>query len=168
MWYPFDRWLIGKFEAFAHWFQRLTGRTNWFLALCAICISNATFLYFFWKIGDLAIALILGVLSFLDVLAVSSFEMDAARRLEKGLANPRKSFFGATMRLFFVAFIGWLFVPFWFRRFDVDQMTVAFALCFFFLYQYFSACDPLPPGTSKIREWLESFGRKLATVSSRA
>ena len=173
MLFALDRWLIGKFEAFAHWFQRWTGKTNFFLALVAASIGYAMIAFFAWKQGNLFIAGWFFVASVINVADLSWLEKNTARRLESRTANPRKHsrycFFSRISWLFFALF---LYIPdflfLFFGQLHLNSfVTDAAILCIVF-YEYFPAGAPLPPGTSKVREWLESFGRKPVPISSRS
>ena len=166
--FAFDQWLLGKFEAFAHWFQRLTGRTNLFLAKIALCVGATFWLFSMLSRQQFILFAIFGAIMFMRTLTMDWDEKKAYRRLEQGVANPGK----------ITGFRGRLFLQFWFLLLAALEIPLLFVAemkplisagqIFFVFAEYFEACDPLPPGTSKIREWLDSFGKKPVPASSRA
>ncbi len=173
----FDQWLIGKFETFAHWFQRWTGKTNYFLARITFANAIALVGFFAWMRGGFFLPIVFGFCGLLWMHLLSRDEEMAYRRMEKGVANPEKYEWcgvrmvavGVALFLFFLFLYAFLLLR---GQFSQPESIGIFSgyggLLFYPISLYFSACDPLPPGTSKIRAWFESLFLKPAAVSSRA
>jgi nicotinamide riboside transporter PnuC len=163
-----DNWVIDKVEKRCHAFQRLTGRTNYWLMgkvdmvltfsfLAIICgfLAGQSTLLFGGKpsFGDAAFSLIfIMVMLFNGFYGWKRLEDKAFQRLEKGTMNPEKIdwlshlirmtglFLNTVVRLLQVAThrVPW----------DVAIIDVCMVLHFYLL-----ACDPLPPckGTFSLR-----------------
>ena len=160
-----DRWIIGQYERFAHWIQRLAGFDCYDLAaLCCalivgVIIGQDLLLFFkaaprWWR----AISLIAhsasgGFWVWIPSQLKVSREF-AKLRLRHGVANPLKIMPSTICcRLILV----WLVVVFAYPTPNAAARMLGMAS-----YLYFLACDPLPPAESKVRMWIEAL--RLKTI----
>lgn len=150
--YPID-WLQDKVERACHWFQKMTGLTNYWIygkvaIVVAFCIMGEFMLRaagmkpiwvtskslgsdHVWKaVGFLIIFLYL----YEAWRGWQIAEDRAFRRLEQGLVNPKK-------------------MNRWWRFFSLCFCWCSLYLLCVTLIYYLEACDPLPPCQGKIREW---------------
>lgn len=177
-----DIWLIGRVEKSSHAFQRLTGRTNFWLfgRLCLFVVlvllrCMVVQVMTGIKEGDLGvndggIGIFIFAVWFMSLLyrgifQWQSLESEAWSRLERGLANPEKHIaLHRYLRLFWVTFFPLnLFTLFFdYRAYRLIWIVIPFVY-------YLEACDPLPPCNGKVREWLDAFGKtpELATEGAR-
>lgn len=162
LWLVDDR-LLSWFERFSRWFQRLTGRTNFFLAALldlansAVCIAlgfwtlNTT--YFFFSLFFLMYSI--------GNQYREKHALDAASR---GFANPMKAIRWFKVARIFSPFLGlWLLAFYWDGFMTVNQTASIVVMALVWTAMYFEACDPLPPSQSKIRMWLNSMKAALAS-----
>ncbi|MBI3020288.1 MAG: hypothetical protein HYY60_03125 [Parcubacteria group bacterium] len=176
-WLTCDAWLIGKFEKFAHWFQRWTGKTNYFL-----CGFGAWLLIIVEVIGSTArflreevillpsVLIIFAALIFLRVLP--TLECRAFERLKEsktansGKITHRFPRFLLTMLLVETA----VTTSFAFLASSIPQeartdwLVVAADVLLFFLLAYLSACDPLPPCRGRVWDEIGAFFAKPIMV----
>lgn len=181
-----DNWLLYKIEKFCHWFQRCTGKTNYFWAqiamlfLAGIIISwiiddwsggwwtEYPFLALFGFLLDCFFLLVFLLFSF---WAIPREEKRAFVRISKGIANPHKAefkaFFFRIVFLVFLVFFGWLNAISWFlgEGMRIDNVVIFFC---FWLFNYFYACDPLPPCRGKVWDAVSTWFAKPATVKLKA
>jgi len=168
-----DVWLLRKLEKFSHWFQKLTGKNCFWLArvatACYFCFGLAvTAFYILSKETSMIILYSLSSLIILAV-AISMFKMlkfkeeivlDASNI---GLVNPFKilDYPIRTLTLIFTPICSFREIA------GILDGGVSIILVFigifgnllfwYGLFYYFSACDPLPPAKSKVKEWKEKF-----------
>jgi hypothetical protein len=165
-----DSALLNLVEGCCWHFQRLTGKTNVWLAVQLTNIS--IILYFVWagvysfSKGDIAPRLFVVIFcsALLYVLAqtvfkvpIETYELAAYRRVAQGFRNPRRvrdvllriSFL--TLSLFLGYPIALVYVHL--RLHVVLLSYVLIVLTTIVLYLL--ACDPLPPCVGRVREWLE-------------
>jgi hypothetical protein len=154
-------------ERTCHWFQRMTGLTNyWLLGKESIGVSFTVLAEFMahaaglkgyawftshlipggwpWKIVAGAVIV--------NYLVDGAFywkvkEQRAFIRLSHGLANPNKMNLIRVYRLLLLATC-------W-----IDMYLLALMIYFFL-----DSCDPLPPCKGKVREWWENRNKKLIPV----
>ena len=150
-------------------FQTWTGRTNVWLAFQLTNLSIVV--YFVWVAGlyllsgDVALRVFValfcsGVLFMLTrtifKTSIEVAETEAYRRVAKGLRNPRR-IRDAQLRVAFLTLSIVLFVPLWFAyialRLRFALLTEAL-IVLTTVVLYVLACDPLPPGGARVREWL--------------
>lgn len=149
-------------------FQRLTGRTNVWLA---VQLTNLSIIvYFIWAgLFSLVIdplprtlgALFCGALLYAltqTVLKVSveTYETAAFQRVAKGFRNPRRVR-DALLRTSFLTLSILLSYPvlFVYVTLRIHLMLLAYVLIVLTtVVLYLLACDPLPPCAGKLREWL--------------
>jgi hypothetical protein len=150
-------------------FQILTGRTNVWLAFQLTNLSIVV--YFIWVVGlyllsvDLVlrvfVALFCGGVFF--VLTRTIFKMpievsenEAYRRLAQGHANPRR-LRDAQLRIAFLTLSIVLSYPLWLAYITLHLRFIVLTEALILLTTvvlYVLACDPLPPCSGKITEWV--------------
>ncbi len=153
-----DDWIFDSvFEPFAHGFQKLTGKDNFFLAHCCSLIAWITILVVAIieeKGVPVAATIILGFISLFFYTGVVLFKsryekVEARQRKPNALRNDIES--RARIKKLFVSIV--LVVIF----FVVFPQFRRVALIFeFFItgFEYFTACTPLPPCRGKIRDFI--------------
>lgn len=143
-----DRFILTEVEKTSHFIQRWTGWTCVRQHTCAtvlwMCVLALSFIGYTWTpvlIGGLFAARI--------IYRLPGEEEQSRARVERGFMNLQKIFLPCivlrvTMCVvalisFFPAFIG-------------ATSAVVILQC---LSNYLYACDPLPPGRSKVSEWVQ-------------
>ena len=175
-----DLALLDLIEGLCRRFQILTGRTNVWLAFQLTNLSIIVYFIFagvyFWAIPGLArVALALfcgGVLSLLTQtifkVTIETYEASAYRRVAKGLRNARRVR-DAPLRISFLTLAALLFFPMVLVQRNLHQsffhISAVIHISAFLSYSlivlttavlYLLACDPLPPCTGWLSEWLRS------------
>ena len=176
-------------------FQRLTGRTNVWLA---VQLTNLTVIgYFvcaaiyFWRseivgrvlVGVFCAFLLYALTQTVFRVPIEAYENNAYRRVAKGLRNPRR-IRDAPLRIallttlvltcFFMVFL-YLYLRFGnqLALLDYDVRLIA-ALSYSLIalttvVMYLLACDPLPPCAGRVRDWLRGLvPSRLASESPTA
>lgn len=167
-----DDALLNLTEWICHKFQRLTGRTNVWLALQFTNLSIVV--YFVWAIAffwdsRLWLQVVLGLFfaGLLYVLTqtvfkvpVDAYEQSAYRRVAKGFRNPRRVR-DAMLRISFLTMSLTTFLPaiLAYRLHFYIVAPTYFLILLTTVILYLMACDPLPPAASRVREWLRGFLR---------
>jgi hypothetical protein len=170
-----DNWLLGRCTAFAHWFQRLTGYTSFFIAKLGMSLvvwSVLVDIVNYWH-RVLAQETSLMWTVFLGFVILSYFARiiacsEAERRLYEGrVVLPtwvleERTHKGRGWRLIGVTLTLAMTVIFWgnihfFPHPFLELVHWGYAPGIT-IYVYFLHVDPLPPGTSKVRQFIESFG----------
>jgi hypothetical protein len=175
-------WLCRKFQV-------LTGRTNVWLA---VQLTNLSIVIYFVLTamafptvplgGKIAIGSFCGGVLYVLTqtvfkVSIESAESNAYQRVAKGLRNPRR-LRDAQLRMSFLTLSVLMLYPSIFVYF-IFQARLAFFSYSLIVFSYslivlttvllyVMACDPLPPCTGKIREWLASWtpARQPARESS--
>lgn len=163
-----DSGLLNLTEWFCHRFQRLTGRTNVWLAIQFTNLSIVVYFVwaaaFFWDRGlvlRLVLAIFCGVLLYVLTqtvfkVPIEAYEQSAYRRVAKGLRNPRR-LRDAPLRVAFLSLSLFLAYPL-FLAYRILHLRVAFLTYLLILLTtivlYLLACDPLPPCVGTVRAWL--------------
>jgi hypothetical protein len=168
-------------ELLCRWFQSWTGRTNVWLAFHLTNLSIV--IYFIWAAGlylvsgDLGfrifVALFCGSVFFvltrtLFRVSIETAEAAAYRRVTQGLRNPRR-IRDAQLRIAFLTLSLVLSYPLWLAYITLHLQLMLLTEVLIVLTTvvlYVLACDPLPPCTGKVREWLPRLAR-AASVSGR-
>ncbi|HJY33537.1 MAG TPA: hypothetical protein VJ260_01730 [Vicinamibacterales bacterium] len=175
-----DLALLDLIEGLCRRFQILTGRTNVWLAFQLTNLSIVVYFIwagvYFWTIPGLArVALALfcgGVLSLLTQtifkVTIETYEAGAYRRVAKGFRNPRRVR-DAPLRISFLTLAVLLFVPMVLIQLNLHQSFFKISLAIYIstllnyslivlttAVLYLLACDPLPPCTGWLSEWLRS------------
>lgn len=163
-----DSALVNLAERFCHGFQRLTGRTNVWLAVQLSNLSIIVYFvsaaaYFWLSDVTLRIGLALFCAGLLYLLSqtvfkvpVEAYENSAYRRVANGLGNPRRVR-DAPLRIVFLTLAVVLLPPTLFvyvnLRLAVFLLTYSL-IVLMTIVLYLLACDPLPPCVGKVTEWL--------------
>jgi hypothetical protein len=165
-----DSALLDVTEWLCRRFQMLTGRTNVWLAFQLTNLSIVVF--FVWAgmqfvmaggVVRTGLAVFCGGLIYLLTqtifrVPVDAYENSAYRRVAKGLRNPRRVR-DALLRLPFLTLSVVLLYPvvfFYSNPGVLAIFVVTYGLTVLTtVVLYLLACDPLPPCTGKVREWLQ-------------
>jgi hypothetical protein len=172
-----DAAILDATEWLCRKFQVLTGRTNVWLA---VQLTNLSIVMYFVLTamafptvplgGQIAIgSFCAGVLYVLTQtvfkVSIESAESNAYQRVAKGLRNPRR-LRDAQLRMSFLTLSVLMVYPSIFAYFVLRTRLAVFSLALIvFSYSlillttvllYVMACDPLPPCTGKVRDWLAS------------
>jgi hypothetical protein len=163
-----DSALLNLTEWCCHRFQRLTGRTNVWLAFQLTNLSIVV--YFVWAglylwNSDAALRIVIvlfcsGVLYALSQtifrVPIEAHESSAYRRVAKGFRNPRRVQ-DALLRIPFLTLSAVLFYPVLLIYLNLRLPIAVLSYSLIVLTTvvlYVMACDPLPPCAGKIAEWL--------------
>ena len=163
-----DSALLNLTERSCRAFQRLTGRTNVWLAIQLTNLSIVV--YFVWAVayswgGDIAprwlIWLFCGGLLYLlsqtvFKVPIETYENAAYRRVAKGFRNPRRVR-DVLLRISFLTLSLALYYPISLVYLNLHLTAVLLAYCLILLTTlvlYLLACDPLPPCPGKLKVWL--------------
>lgn len=165
-----DTVLLNLAEACCRSFQRLTGRTNVWLAVQLTNLSIVMYFLwaalYFWISNDLSIrvfvVLFCGSLLYLLTQtvfkdSVETAESNAYRRVAKGLRNPRR-LRDAVLRVSFLFMCFALCYPalVLYVTFRVHFVLLPYSLVVLTtVVLYLLACDPLPPCASKLKAWFQ-------------
>jgi hypothetical protein len=163
-----DSALLDLTERCCRRFQRLTGRTNVWLA---VQLTNLSIIvYFVWAAAFLQIvepwlraALVLfcaglfyGLTQTIFKMPIETAEGNAYRRVAKGLRNPRRVR-DALLRISFLTLCVLFFTPsvLLYLYFRMQIALLSYSLIVLTtVVLYLLACDPLPPCSGRVREWL--------------
>lgn len=166
-----DFWLLWRLEKFANWWHKLTGKNCFWLAkmsaifygfsgvaLLISIILRKKEVVFTAIYGPMIFGFFLLAMWFLDMIRFR--EKIVYKLLDSNLSNP----FKIIDHSFRKALLLWLFVieicnllTGEFSAVWILVGTFSNIILWQTLLNYFSACDPLPPGTVKIKEWKEKF-----------
>jgi hypothetical protein len=169
-----DLALLNLTERFCQGFQRLTGRTNVWLAVqltnLSIIVYFAAAAAYFW-LSDTVLRVGLGLFcaGLLYLLSqtvfrvpVEAYENSAYRRVAKGLRNPRRVR-DAMLRILFltlsIVFPSPAIFVYVTLRLEIPRLGILLPLTYSLIVLttvvlYLLACDPLPPCAGKVFEWL--------------
>ena len=175
-----DTFILNLVERACRQFQRLTGRTNIWLAVQLTNIS--IIIYFVWagvysfSSGELAPRLLVAIFcsGLLYVLTqtifkepIEAYEMAAYRRVARGFRNPRRVR-DLLLRVSFLTLCLVLWYPIVFVYVNLRLHLVLLSYILIVLTTvvlYLLACDPLPPCTGRVREWLRRLAPARLTES---
>jgi hypothetical protein len=177
--------LLNLAEYFSHRFQLLTGRTNVWLAL-QLTNLNIVFYFvwtftYFWNrglvlrivVGLFCIGLLYIMTQTIFKVSIEAYEQSAYQRAAKGYRNPRR-IRDAPLRISFLTLTIVLGYPLFLLRGHPEilanqRLSPRVAMLMYLLIVlttvvlYLLACDPLPPCTGKVTEWLRGLaGRRVA------
>src|SRR6185295_5647823 len=172
-----DSAVLDLVERLCRRFQVWTGRTNVWLAFQLTNLSVIVYFIWlaglYWLSGDLALRVFVaffscGVFFMLTRTvfrtSIETAESEAYRRAAKGLRNPRR-IRDAQLRIAFLTLSIVLSYPLWFTYVTLHVRFVLLTEALIILTTvvlYVLACDPLPPCTGKVREWV----RRLAPAQN--
>lgn len=177
-----DRMVLNLTESLCRRFQRLTGRTNVWLAMQLTNLSIIVYFVwaglYFWR-SNVGWRVVLGVFcgALLYVLTqtilrvpIEAHENEAYRRVANGLRNPRRMrdallripFLTLSIVLLYpiVLISATLRLPLVILSYSLVVMTT--------IVLYLLACDPLPPCAGTVREWLGGSVRTPAAAAESA
>jgi hypothetical protein len=171
-----DAAILNATEGLCRRLQLLTGRTNVWLALqftnLSIIVYFVWAVVYFWR-SDLPMRIFLalfcsGLLYGLSrtILKepIEAYERSGYQRVAKGLRNPRRVR-DVLLRIPFLTLSIALLYPALFVYINLNEHIVLLSYSLVVLTTivlYLLACDPLPPCTGKVREWLSNAGPVLA------
>lgn len=179
-----DTKILSLFTKFSHKIQIITGKTNFFLARLVIIIMGISVVFFVLNIftplsSTRADPLLGGLAGVFWIYAVSK----DWNKLEQA-ENDSLSEVPAKTRFFIkgedcFSRILWGFFSILFSRPLVNgilhpkihwviEIILHSFLFMITIYVYLTSVTPLPPGKSKVRQWLESFGQVLKPVPVRS
>ncbi len=161
-----DSVILNMIERACRRFQRLTGRTNVWLAVQLTNLS--IILYFIWAavvFSTVEAWLRIGVAIFcaglLYVLtqtlfreSIEAYESSAYKRVSKGVRNPRRVR-DALLRIAFLTLAIFLWFPaaLVYSELDIQVLLLTYPLiALTTVVLYLLACDPLPPSEVKVAE----------------
>jgi len=182
-----DAGILNAVEWFCHRFQRLTGRTNVWLAAQ---VTNLTIVvYFVWAAmyfwnTDLSVRISVGLFcgALLYVLpqtifkvSIEEYENNAYRRVARGFRNPRRVR-DVLLRISFLTPAIVLLYPVQYvyahqalsRSVKVPNSVVLLSYMLIVLTTvllYLLACDPLPPCIGRVKDWLQKLVPARQAVS---
>ena len=163
-----DSMVLNLTERSCRRFQRLTGRTNVWLA---VQLTNLSIIVYFvwaavysWSSGvpsRIFVGLFCGALLYVLTqtifkVPVEVYENDAYRRVAKGFRNPRRVR-DALLRISFLTLSVVLCYPVLLVYVNLHLHVVLLSYLLVVLTTgvlYLLACDPLPPCAGKVKEWL--------------
>ena len=179
--YWLDTAILDTTERLCRRFQLATGKTNVWVAVQLTNLSIVMYFVwaavYFWEtplLSRVAVALFCAALLYAlsqTVLKVplEAYENSAFHRVAKGLRNPRR-LRDALLRISFLTLSVVLSYPivllYSFSHAAVLLLTYSLIVLTTVIL-YVLACDPLPPCTGKVREWLRGLAQARA-VSPRA
>jgi hypothetical protein len=171
-----DATILDLTEWFCRRFQVLTGRTNVWLAVQLTNLSIVV--YFVWAAAvfwnselwiRVALALFCSGLFYVLTqtifrMSIEAYETNAYHRVAKGLRNPRRVR-DALLRISFLTLSIGLLYPILLVYFNLRLRLALLSYSLIILTTvvlYLLACDPLPPCTGKLREWLRGWAMSRA------
>ena len=163
-----DSTVLNLTERSCRQFQRLTGRTNVWLA--AQLTNLSIIVYFVWAavyswssgvpsrifVGLFCGGLLYVLTQTIFKVPVEVYENDAYRRVAKGFRNPRRVR-DALLRISFLTLSVVLCYPVLLVYVNLRLHVVLLSYLLVVLTTgvlYLLACDPLPPCAGKVKEWL--------------
>jgi hypothetical protein len=180
-----DEALLNLAEYCSHRFQLLTGRTNVWLAL-QLTNLNIVFYFvwaltYFWNrglvlriiIGLFCVGLLYIMTQTIFKVSIEAYETSAYQRVAKGYRNPRR-LRDQPLRISFLTLTIVFGYPLYLLLGHPEYLAnqrlsprVAMLMYLLILLTtvvlYLLACDPLPPCTGKVTEWLRGLaGRRVA------
>lgn len=179
MFQKIDWFFLSHFEKGCHFLQKMTGKTNYYyVGLCSfliVLISLGVYFDIFPKglIGEGGLIynrndmVWFWVNIFIFTFFSSSWKIIEAwayTNLNNGVANICKIMHTARLArillVIMLPFVLLLPVP---QIQIYDKVFIVLVTLVLFLL----SCDPLPPCTGKVKEWLKSFGKKPALVAAK-
>ena len=178
-----DGIILNLIEQACRRFQRLTGKTNLWLAAQLTNLSIIVYVVwavlYSWKAPAawrIAVAVFCGGLLYVLTqtilkVPIEAYETEAYRRLTQGLRNPRR-LRDALLRISFLTLTLVLCYPI-FLAYTQLRLPVVVLLSYSLIVLttfilYLLACDPLPPCTGKLREWVRGLASSRLPAESRA
>lgn len=172
-----DSVLLNLIERSCRGFQRLTGRTNVWLALQ---LTNLSIIIYFvwvglWSLIDFQLRVAAATFCVVLVYAltqtvfktpIETYEMAAYQRVARGLRNPRR-LRDAPLRTSFLTLCLFLAGPvlFVYVNLRIPLILLTYVLILLTtIVLYLLACDPLPPCVGRVREWMRGLSPSRVTA----
>ncbi len=183
-----DSIVLNLIERSCRGFQRLTGRTNVWLA---VQLTNLSIIvYFVWAglyafnvdvelrivAAIFCVALVYVLTQTIFKTPIETYEMAAYQRVGRGLRNPRR-IRDALLRTSFLTLCLFLAFPVLFVYVSLPETTVRLKpgttnlvvlsyvlIVLTTVVLYLLACDPLPPCVGKVREWMRGLSSSRVAV----
>ena len=170
-----DSVVLNLIERACRRFQRLTGRTNVWLA---VQLTNLSIIvYFVWAaeafwtadaelrmvVGVFCVVLMYVLMQTLFKESIEAYENSAYRRVAKGVRNPRR-LRDALLRVSFLTLAVLFAYPaiFGYLRLHLQVLLLTYLLIVLTTaVLYLLACDPLPPCAGKVREMRAALAARL-------
>ncbi|MBI2063478.1 MAG: hypothetical protein HYT65_00580 [Candidatus Yanofskybacteria bacterium] len=165
-----DGKIIEKFTKFSHWFQKLTGLTCYFFAkmglfvvLVGLFLRVLNYFIQFLTIETILPALDIFFLFFFGLIFLRKIYL--CNKAEENLFSSevirveKESFVFRIWCLFFLVLDTTFLMPDLYeaRYIMLEIMGRTGFFMGFTIYNYFVEVTPLPPGKSKVRQWIEGF-----------
>lgn len=168
-----DAIILNLIERGCRGFQKLTGKTNLWLAAQLTNLSIIVYVgwavMYSWRaavepriaVATFCAGLVYVLTQTILKVPIEAYETEAYRRLSQGLRNPRR-LRDALLRISFLTLTLVLCYPILYVYMQL-RMPVVVLLSYSLIVLttfvlYLLACDPLPPCPGKVREWLRGFG----------
>jgi len=162
----------------SHKLQRATGITNYFVAKVGVGISSyalvidlVNYVYQFFPEKGSIFSAGIEVICFADMIVRSIH----CAKADKNLDNIKPAFLFTYTRSNFCRLLwaGWFLFDvgtLFLEKLPVHYQTLYISRRVLFslglaIFYYFIAVNPLPPGKSKVREWIDSFGKVLRPIT---
>ncbi len=138
------------FQRFAHWFEKITGLNNFWLARFCVCIF-ALVPFLKYVMGETysptwaplhALTPVVVVLIFFKV--INQTEQETMANLQFGVANTYRIYPQTRLLVVFIAITLLIF-----SMLGLEQSILLV------IFYYFLACTPRPPSKSLFKKWLE-------------
>jgi hypothetical protein len=177
-----DSVVLNVIERSCRGFQRLTGKTNVWLA---VQLTNLSIIVYFVWAGlyslnidvELRVVAALFCVALLYVLTqtlfktpIETYEVAAYQRVARGLRNPRR-IRDALLRTSFLTLCLVLAYPVLFVYLNLHLHLVLLTYLLIVLTTvvlYLLACDPLPPCVGKVREWTRALSQSRVASATRS
>lgn len=178
--YALDNVILAFFTRISHAFQRLTGRTNFFLAMLAIIVMSISCIVAicdYWvpvlrnhhsnsfdvAINGFVLLTFVWHFQFCKMAEERAFSGDQTLLPWRPFASIEKMGLSGFLRVFSISsasIVTALFMAYE-LRYPVEELFLFRFLYYMFLpalsmYLYLIAVHPMPPGKSKVQEWIES------------
>jgi hypothetical protein len=174
-----DSVVLNVIERSCRGFQRLTGRTNVWLALQLTNLS--IIVYFVWAAlyslnidvelrvvaAIFCVALVYALTQTIFKTPIETYETAAYQRVARGLRNPRR-IRDALLRTSFLTLCLVLAYPVLFVYVNLRIHLVLLSYLLILLTTavlYLLACDPLPPCVGRVREWMHGLSPSRAIAA---
>ncbi len=160
--FKLDGLILAGFEKFSHRWQKLTGHDCFWLGKLSLVLAFLGFsLYFSWfaLLLGFNFAVILGP-TFMFVSIVPAWLLNVkAKKIvtqyaNNGYSNPFKVSYWRSRISCLFAFSALTLLAV--GVFSLVGVGYILYFLFYNCFEYFLACDPLPPAKSKIKKWLEA------------
>jgi hypothetical protein len=175
-----DQALLDVTERACRAFQKLTGRTNVWIAVQLTNVSIVIYFVwaavYFWRtelwlrmfVAAFCVGVLYALTKTIFKVPIEESEMNAYRRVARGLRNPRRVR-DALLRISFLTLAVVLLPPivFVYATLGLATFLLAYSLIVFTtILLYVIACDPLPPCAGTVREWVRALVRARAVPES--